>query len=230
VIEPEHPFADDQPAASRGRESLRCVAELLLPGGDASEITTNLWGFAQFAYLDNPLPSLFKERSSFTCPGFASSATALPATSASWSASGGRRRSVSSSGDRRAGSSADPPPAAAGRRAGDSPDASGNRRCTLPSAGIGLGGRGSRLRCATHVFLQTPQAARCLEVLRKTFTDALFQNLMVFLAFVRTAHYWTKVHPELGFEDDVKQLFATHEALAECVLNDPEASACEMTR
>ena len=25
-------------------------------------IATNLWGFAQFAYLDNPLPSLFKER------------------------------------------------------------------------------------------------------------------------------------------------------------------------
>src|SRR5471030_836657 len=26
------------------------------------QITANLWGFAQFAYLDNPLPSLFKER------------------------------------------------------------------------------------------------------------------------------------------------------------------------
>src|SRR5579864_6719099 len=26
------------------------------------EITTNLWGFARSAYLDNPLPSLFKER------------------------------------------------------------------------------------------------------------------------------------------------------------------------
>ena len=31
-------------------------------GGDAPEITKNLWGFAQFGYLDNPLPSLFKER------------------------------------------------------------------------------------------------------------------------------------------------------------------------
>lgn len=26
------------------------------------EITENLWGFAKFAYLNNPLPSLFKER------------------------------------------------------------------------------------------------------------------------------------------------------------------------
>src|SRR6476659_603983 len=29
---------------------------------DAPEITANLWGFAKFGYLDNPLPSLFKER------------------------------------------------------------------------------------------------------------------------------------------------------------------------
>src|SRR5882757_2762242 len=26
------------------------------------KIAENLWGFAQFGYLDNPLPSLFKER------------------------------------------------------------------------------------------------------------------------------------------------------------------------
>ena len=29
---------------------------------ESPEITKNLWGFAKFAYLDNPLPSLFKER------------------------------------------------------------------------------------------------------------------------------------------------------------------------
>src|SRR6478752_5745572 len=29
---------------------------------DTPEITEKLWGFAQAAYLDNPLPSLFKER------------------------------------------------------------------------------------------------------------------------------------------------------------------------
>ena len=29
---------------------------------DDPQITENLWGFAQFAYLDNPIPSLFKER------------------------------------------------------------------------------------------------------------------------------------------------------------------------
>src|ERR1700722_14676966 len=29
---------------------------------EAPEITANLWGFAKFGYLDNALPSLFKER------------------------------------------------------------------------------------------------------------------------------------------------------------------------
>ena len=29
---------------------------------ETPEITENLWGFAQAAYLDNPLPSVFKER------------------------------------------------------------------------------------------------------------------------------------------------------------------------
>jgi hypothetical protein len=36
-------------------------------------------------------------------------------------------------------------------------------------------------------------------------------------------------HPEIAPEDDIKQLLATHEALADCILNDPEglrARAC----
>jgi hypothetical protein len=44
------------------------------------------------------------------------------------------------------------------------------------------------------------------------------------LAFVRATHYWTETHPEVGFEDDIKKLLAAHEALAECILNDPEAN------
>ncbi len=50
------------------------------------------------------------------------------------------------------------------------------------------------------------------------------QYLLLFLAFVRAAHYWTEIHPEIAFEDDINKLLATHEALAECILNDPEAN------
>lgn len=78
--------------------------------------------------------------------------------------------------------------------------------------------------CATHVFLQTPQAAKCLEALRRAFDVVTLRHLLVFLAFVRTAHYWTRMYPELELEDDIKGLFAVQEALAKCVLNDPVPS------
>jgi PAS domain-containing protein len=56
------------------------------------------------------------------------------------------------------------------------------------------------------------------------------EQLNLFLAFVRTAHYWTKLHPELALEDDVTQLLATHETLADCILKDPEAQKDGLNR
>ena len=52
----------------------------------------------------------------------------------------------------------------------------------------------------------------------------------MFLAFVRTAHYWTKLHSELTFEDDLRPLLARHQSSAECLFNDPEAGACEVSQ
>src|SRR6202023_1315177 len=77
---------------------------------------------------------------------------------------------------------------------------------------------------ASHVFLQTASAPECLDALERLLGAVRLQYLLLFLAFVRAAHYWTRVHPEIQFEDDIKQLLATHEALANCVLNDPESS------
>src|SRR5437762_3483820 len=60
--------------------------------------------------------------------------------------------------------------------------------------------------CATHVFLQTPDASQAHEALRRTLGPLHVEQLNLLLAFVRTAHYWTKLHPELAWEDDVIQL------------------------
>jgi signal transduction histidine kinase/ActR/RegA family two-component response regulator len=200
-------------------------------GGDAPEITANLWGFARFGYLDNPLPSLFKERLFVYLSRFCEVRYCIGRHVGFLVGLGrpaGDRSSLPETVEqvvrliRRPlprGSALDTHLALLEADAAPLP--------SPPESGSAV--EEAVFACATHVFLQTPQAARCLEALREAFTATLFQHLMVFLAFVRTAHYWTKVHPELGFEDDVMQLFATHEALAECVLNDPEASACEMT-
>jgi two-component system sensor histidine kinase UhpB len=76
---------------------------------------------------------------------------------------------------------------------------------------------------AGHVFLKTSDYLLCLDALARLFGPTRLQYLLLFLAFVRAAHYWTETHPEIALEDDINKLLATHEALADCILNDPEA-------
>lgn len=186
------------------------------------EITANLWGFACFAYLDNPLPSLFKERLFVYLSRFCDVRYCI-ARHVGFLVGLGR-----SSGD------AQSPPQTTEEivrllrrplpRAQELelylsrlaqaqlhvlPDPDSETEAVI----FGL---------ASHVFLQTPDAPACLDALRSSLGESRFQHLALFLAFVRTAHYWTKVHPELTLEEDVKQFLATHEALAECVLADAE--------
>jgi PAS domain S-box-containing protein len=76
---------------------------------------------------------------------------------------------------------------------------------------------------AGHVFLKTSDYLLCLEALARLFGPVRLQYLLLFLAFVRAAHYWTETHPEIAFEDDINKLLKTHEVLADCIFNDPEA-------
>ena len=48
-------------------------------------------------------------------------------------------------------------------------------------------------------------------------------QLLAYLAFIRTAHYWTVVHPGLEIEDDMRELLAKHVELAALILRDPDA-------
>jgi PAS domain S-box-containing protein len=196
----------------------------LCPG--TPEITANLWGFAKAAYLDNPMPSLFKERLFVHLSRFCEVRYCIA-------------RHVGFL-------------IGLGRPAGDaeSPVHSIEDVVRLLQRPFP---RGSELDCyfqlsrrsgaltqfpgsdsdleravfafATHVFLETEAAERCQDELERLFGSIALENLILFLAFVRTAHYWTKVHHKLEFEDDIKELLATHEALANCILNDPEAGA-----
>jgi hypothetical protein len=48
------------------------------------------------------------------------------------------------------------------------------------------------------------------------------------LTFIRTAHYWTVVHPHLPLEDDAQQLLKVNEELTQRLLHDPEAARCDL--
>jgi signal transduction histidine kinase len=230
MITPERPSPTTSSLQAEVEDRFGVLPNFFCLGGDAPEITKNLWGFAQFGYLDNPLPSLFKERLFVYLSRFCIVRYCI-ARHVGFLVGLGRP-----AGDRSSLPETVEQAVRLIRRPLPRGDALESHLTVLeadaalvcpPESGSAV--EEAVFACAAHVFLQTPQAVRCLGVLRKAFTGRLFQHLMVFLAFVRTAHYWTRVHPELGLEDDVKQLFTTHEALAECVLNDPEAPASEMT-
>jgi two-component sensor histidine kinase len=84
------------------------------------------------------------------------------------------------------------------------------------------------LTLATVLFLQPARASRAKQALRTALGGEKFELLVGFLTFIRAAHYWTLMHPELALEDDVKELLREHEELARILLEDSQAAQCEM--
>jgi PAS domain S-box-containing protein len=192
---------------------------------ETPEITENLWGFAQAAYLDNPLPSVFKERLFVHLSRFCAVRYCI-----------GRHVGFL---------------VGLGRPAGDPtvrtqsiadvvkllrrPFPRGQELqsrlllcAACPSPIVEMPMADTQMEdaifvLAAHVFLKTSDYSLCLEALARLFGPVRLQYLLLFLTFVRAAHYWTETHPEIALEDDINKLLATHEALAECILNDPEA-------
>lgn len=188
---------------------------------DDPSITTHLWGFAQFAYLDNPLPTLLKERLFVYLSLFCRVRYCIA-------------RHIGFL-------------VGLGRPAGDPECLPQSIEEVLPLLKYDLvfesdldqhiaqcqkmgalslppepnsAEERAIFACAAHVFLKTPDASRALNTLKCVFDGATLEYIKLLLAFIRTAHYWTEIHPELVLEDDVIQLLNTHEALAARVLAD----------
>ena len=199
-------------------------------GSETPEITANLWGFAQMAYLDNPLPPLFKERLFVRLSRFCDVRyciarhvgflVGLGRPSGHWQCTVNTVEEVVQLLQRPFPQGPQLLPFLSLCEKSPAPLEH------LPSAGSDM--ERAVFVLASHVFLQTADAPACLETLKRLLGPVRFEYLVLFLAFIRTAHYWTKVHPELTLEDDIKQLLATHEALAEYVLRDPELRTNEV--
>jgi signal transduction histidine kinase/ActR/RegA family two-component response regulator len=82
--------------------------------------------------------------------------------------------------------------------------------------------------CAAMVFTEPARAESARLALLKALGARNFEYLVGFLAFVRTAHYWTMLHPEIETEEDMRALMRDHEELARLLIEDPEADRCEM--
>jgi PAS domain S-box-containing protein len=199
---------------------------------ETPEITEKLWGFAQVAYLDNPLPSVFKERLFVHLSRFCAVRYCI-ARHTGFLIGLGRP-----AGDKDARAESIAEVVKLLRR--PLPRGPELKSCLsfcsecpaplieMPTANTPM--EDGLFSIASHVFLQTAEAPECLDELERLLGAVQFQYLLLFLAFVRAAHYWTRVHPEIQFEDDIKQLLATHEALAACIIDDSEANTDKITQ
>ena len=192
---------------------------------ETPEITEKLWGFAQAAYLDNPLPSVLKERLFVHLSRFCAVRYCIARHVGFLVGLGHPAGDPTSS----AQSVADVVqllrrPFPRGQEL--QPCLSLCAACPAPIVDMPIADtpmEDAIFVLAGHVFLKTSDYLLCLDALARLLGPVRLQYLLLLLAFVRAAHYWTETHPEIALEDDIDKLLATHEALATCILNDPEA-------
>jgi hypothetical protein len=82
---------------------------------------------------------------------------------------------------------------------------------------------------AAVIFVEPAKSERARAALRQALGGNRLEYLLALLAFIRTAHFWTVVHPGLELEDDVRRLMSSHKELAALLLQDPESSAGYVT-
>ncbi|MGA7034546.1 MAG: hypothetical protein WB052_17190 [Pseudolabrys sp.] len=74
----------------------------------------------------------------------------------------------------------------------------------------------------TLIFVNPTQSELARKVLRDALGGKRFEYVLALLAFIRTAHFWTMVHPGIEMEDDVKELLGEYKELAALLLQEPD--------
>ncbi len=190
---------------------------------DAPEIIERLWAFAAAAYLDNPIPTLFKERLfvflSRFCPvrycivrhcGF------LVGYGQSAGDPAARVQTI----EQVIKLLQTPPPWRRDLEPIYKNLEGMNQPVDWPTPGTEI--EDHLFAVCTLIFVNRMQSERALKALRHALGGKRSEYVLALLAFIRTAHYWTLVHPALEMENDVKQLMSKHKELAALLLQEPD--------
>ena len=190
----------------------------------APGLVEELWKFAKSAYLDNPLPSLFKERLFVHLSRFCEIRYCIV------------RHVGFLIGQGRPAGDADAAPETVEqviemlRR----PVPEGTAFTTVLERleRVSLYGRLPEPRsdgetdlfdALTIMFLAPRDSERARSAVRAAVGDRTFELLVAYLAFIRTAHYWTEMHPQLTYEPDMAEIMRGYGELADLLLDKSEA-------
>jgi signal transduction histidine kinase/ActR/RegA family two-component response regulator len=196
----------------------------------APELIEKLWSFARAGYLDNPIPSLFKERLFVTLSRLCPARYCIV-----------RHVGFLLGHGRPAGDANAPADSVAGVIQLLKRPTPWNRDMALVYARLeGLKEPLANwpeprtemedliFACAAVVFAEPARGETARLALLNALGARHFEYLTGCLAFIRTAHYWTMLHPEIETEDDMRILMRDHAELARLLIEDPEADRCEM--
>jgi len=190
----------------------------------APGLVEELWKFAKSAYLDSPLPSLFKERLFVHLSRFCEIRYCIV-----------RHVGFLIGQGRPAGDAATRPETVEQviemlRR--PIPEGPALTKVLERLERVSLGGRlpEPRTECEsdlfdalTIMFLSPRDTARARAAVRAAVGDGTFELLVAYLGFIRTAHYWTEMHPELTYEPDMAEILRGYGELADLLLDTSEA-------
>jgi hypothetical protein len=201
----------------------RLVPNFFVSAPDAPEIMEKLWGFAAAAYLDNPIPTLFKERLfvflSRFCPvrycivrhcGFL----------IGYGAAAGDPAAPAQTIEQMIELLKTPPPWRRDLEPIYNSLAAMKAPVDWPAPGSEI--EDQLFALCTLIFVNPMQSERALNALRNVLGGKRFEYVLALLAFIRTAHFWTVVHPGIEMEDDVKELLGEYKELAALLLQEPD--------
>jgi len=205
------------------------VPNFFVSAEDAPEMIERLWDFAKAAYLDNPMPSLFKERLFVYLSRFCEVRYCIARHCAFLLGYG------HSSGDASVAVQTIvqvlrllkmPPP----WRQNMEDVYARLETLTTPNAWPEPETAAEALifSAATVMFVEPARSQKARQVLREVLGGRKFEHLVGLLTFVRAAHYWTVIHPEIELEEDLVGLLEHNRQLHQALLEDPEAHKCDM--
>jgi hypothetical protein len=205
------------------KKRFRLVPNFFVSTPDAPEIIERLWAFAAAAYLDNPIPTLFKERLFVFLSRFCPIRYCIVRHTGFLVGYG------DAAGDPRAHTQTieqviellqTPPPWRRDLEPIYRSLAAMKKPVDWPAPGSEI--EDQLFALCTLIFVNPTRSDRALNVVRQALGGKRFEYVLALLAFIRTAHFWTLTHPDIAMEDDVKLLLEEHKELAALLLQEPE--------
>lgn len=206
------------------QERLGVVPHIYGMGEETSGVSMQLWLHAKTAYLDNPLPPLFKERLFVHVSRFCEMRYCIVRHVGLLIGKGypaGDCTAEPESIEQAIALLTRPVPNAAALEAVFARLESFSAPADIPLPRTRF--EEDLFDALTVVFVVPSRSTQARAAVRHAVGPAAFERIAALLAYIRTEHYWTETHPDLTYETDMILLMAQRQDLARKLLDSSDS-------